>query len=185
MIASFCYAAVANATAGVLKCRIMGKIVPPEVRYWKFVEIRGLDDCWPWLGGATGGSYGIFWTGEISTTAHRFGLSLKLGKHVSQLAPHTLHSCDFRLCQNPKHLSEGTAQMNIDDMIAKGRSPIASKTKHIGSRNGQSKLTERDIPGIRTRLEAGEKPGPISRSLGVSHAAIWLIQQGRAWRHVV
>lgn len=47
-----------------------------------------------------------------------------------------------------------------------------------------SKLTAAQIPGIRQRLAAGEKPVAIARDYGVERGTIRAIAEGRTWRHV-
>ena len=51
-----------------------------------------------------------------------------------------------------------------------------------GSRHGRSKLTERDIPRILTRLARGERQRDIAEDYGVSKTAIYFIRKGANWR---
>jgi hypothetical protein len=84
------------------------------------IDMRGEDECWPWLGGTDGKGYGLINSAPNGETrAHRaawvhFNGPIPEGKNV-------LHTCDNPPCCNPKHLFLGGQQENIDDMIAKGR----------------------------------------------------------------
>lgn len=70
-----------------------------EERYWRHVEIRGPDECWPWLGVTIDDGYGAFGMdgskkmGGYQTTAHRVGLSLKLGVPERSIRK-GCHTCD-------------------------------------------------------------------------------------------
>jgi len=37
------------------------KTIPPKVRFWKFVDVRGDDDCWLWTGTLVKQDYGRFY----------------------------------------------------------------------------------------------------------------------------
>src|ERR1051326_7760068 len=91
-------------------------------RFWKKVDIKSEDECWPFTGAIdpeTG--YGRFWWREPNAPrntayligAHKFALLLKLGR-LPRVRPGSrskqtlvLHSCDNRPCCNVKHLSLG------------------------------------------------------------------------------
>jgi len=146
-----------------------------EGRYWSFVEIRGVNECWPWLGATTDRGYGVFYYGggaadPQQTTAHRYGLSLKLGKPIDQLAPHALHSCDNPPCQNPAHLSEGTAKMNQDDSTAKGRRA--------------AKLTPEVVREIRRLYSTGQyTQTEIALTVGIHQTRVSGVILRRNWKH--
>ena len=53
-----------------------------------------------------------------------------------------------------------------------------------GSHHRDAKLSERDIPQIRTRVARGESRRSVARSFGVSHSQFNSIVNGNAWRHV-
>lgn len=54
-----------------------------------------------------------------------------------------------------------------------------------GSRIGTSKLTEEDIPEIRSRIVAGESPMQIYKDYNLdTPGAIWCIKYNKSWRHV-
>ena len=55
------------------------------------------------------------------------------------------HTCDNRLCINPGHLLIGTNVDNMRDMVKRGRTVK-------GSKNGRSKLTEKEVLEIRNNI---------------------------------
>ena len=85
------------------------------------IEARRCPDpngCWLWhesgaQGYGTLGFYGKKWL------AHRLAWAAYKGTIPKGL--HVLHKCDVRQCCNPDHLSLGTHQENMADMMRKGR----------------------------------------------------------------
>lgn len=152
----------------------------PEERFWWFVEKKGDDDCWPWNGSTNECGAGRFRArGKSMVLAPRFSWEL----HFGRIEPSTLlvcHHCDNRNCVNPKHLFLGTVQDNADDRQNKNR-------QAKGSRNGTSKLRERDIPLIRSLYKRGIRErgaADIAKWFGVCDQTIFDIVNGRWWRHV-
>ena len=83
------------------------------------VEVGEEDECWIWQGSRTGKCYGTFtWPEKHIVNAHVAAYVLFVGhRHGLQVC----HSCDNKLCINPKHLWLGTQTQNIEDMYKKGR----------------------------------------------------------------
>lgn len=139
--------------------------------------------CWIWAASVfkdTG--YGQFWDGAVSaagnavpTTAH--AVSYKLFKGPIPLGFDVRHSCHNRICCNPDHLSLGTRQDNMDDMVKAGRSSR-------GSARPLSKLSESQVPEIRRMSAAGVKDAEVARAFCVSVSTIARIRTGSGWKHV-
>ncbi len=100
-------------------------------RFWKNVEHKGPNECWPWTAGRTNG-YGIFYIskGIGQVMAHRVAWFLTHGKIPDGLF--VCHDCDYRRCCNPTHLFLGTNEDNIRDMAQKGRARNKWTVKTLG-----------------------------------------------------
>lgn len=147
-----------------------------SLRFWSKVDVRGPEDCWPWLGGLNSHGYGAFWYEGETIGAHRFSLAVKEGALPKSLW--ALHRCDNRACVNPRHLFAGTCDDNVQDMIMKGR---AADLK--GERNGAAKLTPeqvgfiRSMKGVLSQRELGEM-------FGINQQSVSKIHRGQRWTHL-
>lgn len=78
-----------------------------EELFWKKVDKRGPDECWPWLASRTGGKqeYGQFYFGPDRGcgTAHRFSYELHFGP-IPEGTEVDHVDCETKLCVNPAHL---------------------------------------------------------------------------------
>jgi hypothetical protein len=135
-------------------------------RFWSKVDVRGQDECWPWLGGRFDTGYGAFWMHGNNIGAHRVALMMS-SSPKSGSDDHALHRCDNPPCCNPRHLFWGTPLANVRDAIAKGR-----KLPHA------HKLTARKVRAIH------RSPGTqtqIADDFDVSRKTVALIKCGEAW----
>jgi hypothetical protein len=88
--------------------------------FWAHVDIRGLDECWPWRGQAVGYGHHYFRSEKRSIAAHR--AAYEITKGVIKKGYLVIHSCDNPPCCNPQHLRQGTAKDNSMDCVERGRS---------------------------------------------------------------
>lgn len=157
-------------------------------QFWARVQRGSDDECWPWLKAKTTLGYGAFnIPGYKRVRAHRFAYSLANGVIPDGLC--VCHSCDNRLCCNPSHLWLGTVADNNRDKMQKGRHRYGPRDFDKvnwarGSRVGRSRLTEEDIPIIRSRLAKGETLRAIAKDYGVDNTSISQLKLGRTWSHV-
>jgi hypothetical protein len=82
-----------------------------------------------------------------------------------------LHKCGNRKCCNPDHLYDGTYQDNRRDSEVHGTAPL-------GSRHGQSKLTEKQVLAIRRDLR---RHWVIADQYGVARTTVTRIKSGATW----
>jgi len=146
-------------------------------RFWDKVQVGTNSECWEWQASTTVG-YGQFRLNGKILRSHRLSWSMANSQEIPEDLL-VMHSCDNRRCQNPNHLSLGTHQDNVDDMVAKGRSAK-------GSRNAYRKLTEQQVREIRL---AYKNPTPglnrqLQKKYGVHEHTIYKIATNRSWKHV-
>ena len=83
-------------------------------RFWKFVGIDCVSDCWIWTGGRCGYRrwYGLFMFDAKRRHAlpHRAAYETWIGPIPDGLELD--HQCDFKLCVNPWHLKPATTREN-------------------------------------------------------------------------
>lgn len=150
---------------------------PIEVRFWRYVDKRGPDECWPWLGKRQKQGYGRIGEGERKQYgAHRISFRIANGYDPEVV----MHSCDHPWCVNPAHLSGGTMADNYADMRSKNRHNTTERPR--GEGHHRAKLTEADVREIKSRPAA--KPGKLGAEFGVKSAVIQRIRNGTAWKHV-
>jgi hypothetical protein len=168
--------------------RIYGTI---EERFWPKVNVRGDDECWPWLA-ATWLGYGHLMVNRKPKKAHRISWELAHGPIPDGLF--VCHRCDNPPCVNPAHLFLGTHADNMADAAAKGRTMSGDDhwvRKHPelawGGRRttrGACRLVDAQVLEIRRRRANGEGVVPLGQAFGVSHATISDICRRRTWRHL-
>ena len=146
-----------------------------ERRFWSKVKKGQPNECWEWTASIGSRGYGRFTMkkdGKTEQHAHRVSYILCHGSIPIGL--YVLHNCDNKKCINPSHLFTGTQQINVDDMIRKGRNCR-------GSRVRCSKLKECDVVAIR---KDGRKQTEIAASYGVTQGTIWQIKERLKWKHI-
>jgi hypothetical protein len=135
--------------------------------FFKWVDVRADDECWPWVGSRDKDGYGIFG----SNRAHRF--CAEMLDIVSEREV-TRHSCDNPGCCNPFHLLGGTQIENVRDRGDRGRS--AAK-----ERNGRAKLNTDQVIEIKA---SDDSMRALAARFAVNLSTIRDIKNGRIWRSV-
>jgi len=144
--------------------------------FWKRVDIRGPDECWPWLGHTNGSGYGYIEEEHKTKNASRY--AWELTHHNRRAGRFKIrHTCDNPPCCNPRHLRRGTHWQNMQD--AKKRGQMAR-----GEENGQSKLTRSKVEVIKALHKKGHTNTRIAKMMKVSQPIISRILSGQLWRHV-
>jgi hypothetical protein len=85
------------------------------------------------------------------------------------------HTCDNRLCINPKHLIIGTHQQNVQDRVSRNRSAK-------GEKNGRAKLSSEQVKEIRQDNTTPKMV--LAKHYGVDPKLIRDIQNNRTWKHI-
>jgi hypothetical protein len=149
-----------------------------EADFWLKVDIRQPDECWPWTACTNKLGYGLFrFGGRKQHLSHR--LALRFSGVDLPDDKCACHKCDNPSCCNPFHLFVGMNADNVADRHQKGRTKIPPRS--LGSRHGQSKLTEEQVIEIRARPESSRI---LAKLYGVAPSNIRMIRQGLAWRHI-
>lgn len=133
--------------------------------FWDWVDRRGPDDCWPWLGARTN-DYGKVNIDGKTRYAHQVAFELNSG-HAARL-DNVCHKCDVRWCCNPRHLFDGTFRDNTKDAAVKLR------LTH--------KLTTEQARRARN-AKLGEF-GKLAREFGVSVQAVSATAHGKNWKYL-
>jgi hypothetical protein len=133
--------------------------------------------CLEWIGSLTDKAYGLFSYNGKTVKAHRFSYELFYEKIPEGMV--VMHSCDNPKCVNPNHLSLGTQEDNIRDMINKNRD-----NKAKGSAVGNSKLTEDQVKEIKNKINSGMKQRDIAKEYKVAPNTISNIKNGISWAHM-
>jgi len=90
--------------------------------FWVRVDIKGIDDCWEWMGWKDRDGYGQVTIARETYKTHRLSFELTYDLVLGKLS--CLHTCDNPPCCNPYHLFSGTQTDNIADMVKKGRNVV-------------------------------------------------------------
>lgn len=167
-------------------------------RFWKKVNVRGIDDCWEWTAGKIQTGYGAFKLNKYQTYAHRIVYREFYGDGLDEPDPrfpnHSLtvmHDvCDNPGCCNPYHIRLGTHKDNMLDRKKKDRgnkdfSHLIGNTWAQGTKHGKAKLTEEQVLEIRKKYtgKRGEQ-SQLARDYGVTQKSIWDIVNRNQWKHI-
>lgn len=152
---------------------------------WSLIEVKGADECWPWLGRRTPNGYAIISVKRqyqvsrvVCWMRNPEEISLLAGKNRKDMQI-VLHSCDNPGCCNPGHLSVGTPKQNTQDMIAKGR-----RGKMRGETAGRAKLSHEDVKRIREASLFGAMHLDLAQIYGVSGPTISQVVNRKVYRCV-
>lgn len=152
-------------------CRRYNKTAKPtdEERFWKYVDKRDNDSCWPWTAHIGTSGYGVIGVGKKNLSASRFSYRLRFGE-IPKGKPFICHKCDNRACVNPWHLFAGTQADNMRDASMKGRM--------------KSKLNSREVREMRFLWHWGWTKYRIADAYGITDTVCAHIVEGKAWRHI-
>ncbi|MBA7693007.1 hypothetical protein ES703_101582 [subsurface metagenome] len=141
--------------------------------FWsKVLKTKG---CWLWLASCHDFGYGHLRHGGKDLKAHRVAWELTNGPIPDGMQ--VLHSCDNPVCVNPSHLFLGTQQVNITDMMQKGR---YRRHAALGENNGSAKLREPQVLEILRSTD--ETSRVLALKYAVSPSLIKQIRRREIWK---
>lgn len=161
------------------------KKAPTIVRFKDFFMEGHEDECWLWSGAPDRDGYGRLWVYEEKKTR---GAHCYAWEQANQLRVPTgmcvCHTCDTRLCVNPRHLWLGTNTENTQDKVAKGRqargTSITSNRKPVSKR----KLCADAVRRMRSMFAEGASGPLVASTFGVSASMANAVRRGTSWSHV-
>jgi hypothetical protein len=128
-----------------------------QERFWEKVRRGSEDECWEWRGSREGDGHARIEAAGLRFLVHRVAYEIAGGIIPPDMV--VMHSCDFGLCCNPKHLKVGTPLDNINDMILKKR--------------GSVKLDQAQVEAIR---DDNRKQRIIAHEYKISQSLVSLIK---------
>lgn len=154
---------------------------PLAQRLWEMVDVRSVDECWPFLGRTDKAGYGrLYADGSrkhvFAHVAAWIGSNGALGVPAGKIIT---HSCDNPPCCNPLHLNLGTHKTNAAEREERGRG-----CRSLGEQNHQAKLTACEVAKIKRDIAADAPLRPMARALGISISTLCAIKSGKTWRHI-
>lgn len=145
-------------------------------KFWRKVNVSGENDCWMWTGMTYKGYGKLFRALNYPKAAHRFSMSLHIGRPVKP-EEYVLHHCDNPGCVNPKHLFIGTQKDNMQDCVKKGR----KKPNGLhGDTHPRSRLSKELSVKIKEIYEYHTVP-ELARMFNVSTSTIKRVLHGWHW----
>lgn len=157
-------------------------------RFWFKVDVRGSDECWPWMAGVTrpgNHGYGRFMVRPgVIVVAHRFAWEQWNGPLPEGRV--LCHRCDNARCCNPGHLFPGTQADNMRDCAMKGRTYAQTHILPSGDDNPRTKISDTDVEQMRLLYGIGAGPyGEVSEAVGLPRwAAKGLLSPTGKRRHL-
>ena len=152
-------------------------------RFWKYVDKRGVDECWPWKALRNKAGYGRIVLSGKHYIAHRIAYYLHFGEDPVPFL--MCHHCDNPPCCNPAHCFKGSHAENSADMVRKGRTGLDHKRILRHEDNPQSKLTVKKVNQIRKLYLLKQfNQYELASTFNVSRSTIADILKFRSWRDI-
>ncbi len=131
------------------------QMISVEDRFWAKVEKDCKNGCWEWQACLRGDSgYGTFRLNGKNIDSHRMSYFLHNGEIPNGMC--VCHTCDNRVCVNPKHLFLGTVADNNKDAREKGR--VVPPPARKGHKSPNRKFSDEEAALIKYKvINRGDK----------------------------
>ena len=133
-------------------------------RFFEKVRVDPITKCWIWQASLDSKGYGRFWYDGRLYKAHRWAYDT-FCKRLESLEIFVRHTCNNKICCNPKHLIHGTQSDNEIDKIKDNITKCA-------------KLSKKDVLEI---FVSEEKPDNLALCYEVSTRTIYNIKAKKTW----
>ena len=152
------------------------KILPIHIkRFWEKVYVKDENDCWLWIGGQSKG-YGTFWVTSRNYGAHV--ISFRIANPNINIVGEILHTCDNKICVNPKHLTIGSHSQNMKDAALRGQIDKGEDCHN-------ARFSEENILEIRRMFTTGYYSiNELAERWHTTRRAIQLIVYRQKWKHI-
>ena len=136
--------------------------------------------CWLWAGATHPFGYGHFGLAGSVYLAHR--VAWAIAHYPPSVDAVLRHHCDMPGCVRPSHLSPGTTQENVQDMMHRGRHRTPDQD---GERGPRAKLTAKQVVAIRRAYaQGGTTFATLGQAYRLTTGGIATIVHGGSWRLV-
>lgn len=129
-------------------------IVTECERFWSKVDMRGPDECWPWIGAHTDRGYGTFRASGHTQYAHRLAYEATVGPIPDglQIDHVKARGCTRKDCCNSRHMEPVTPRENTRRGDALGARTARSGRCHRGhDMTGENRYVRPDGQGSRCK----------------------------------
>lgn len=159
-------------------------------RFWKYVDKRGPDECWPWTGAKSERGYGVFEMPTATVRACRVAWYVQNGTDPYPLM--IRHQCRLKACSNAKHFLLGNHQNNMDDAVRDGSmasgdrnaSRLYPEKLRRGTTHGMAKMSDETVALARKLNSEGVSLTAIAAQFGVSLSTVSRAVRGDTWDHI-
>ncbi len=156
--------------------------------FWNKVHKQEGDKCWLWLGYVNkDNGCGKCYVNGVNHNAARAAWLLLVGEIPENL--HVCHTCDNRVCVRLDHLFLGTQQVNLDDMVSKGRSAKGARNARFkkgytlaGDRSVLAKVTNEQAEEIRSIYGTGPTLKELGERYGIHLSTVSLIVNNKTFK---
>lgn len=147
-----------------------------ERRFWSKVDVRGLDECWPWMTASVGRfGYGRIGAGR-GNQFQATRVAIALTKGLVQDGMSVCHRCDNPPCCNPNHLFVASQKNNLEDARQKGRS--VKPPRNFGEKHPAARFDAKTAEAI---IQDSRSAKEIARQYGVHVETIYRHKRHQAW----